>query len=148
MPASWLEDLRKEALGAYEAEEVPTWRRSGFWTTSLRKLDLDALEPRRHEPADELPELVREDIGDAPLAGLVVQRGASTIHVSVDPAAAEQGVIVSSLEHAAEKIRTRALNPEHDPDRLVGNLVSILCKCVRAHRRPSDRGSRTGVTAA
>ena len=27
----------------YESEPVPTWRRSGFWTTTLRDLDLDAL---------------------------------------------------------------------------------------------------------
>ena len=48
MPPSWLEERRREALEAYEAEEVPTWRRSGFWTTSLRGLDLDALEPKRY----------------------------------------------------------------------------------------------------
>ena len=65
MPPSWLEDRRREALEAYEAEEVPTWRRSGFWTTSLRKLDLDVLEPRRYEPVDELPELVREEVANA-----------------------------------------------------------------------------------
>ena len=46
---------------------------------------------------------MREDIGDAPLAALVVQRGASTIHSQLDPALAEQGVIVSSLERAAEE---------------------------------------------
>ncbi len=49
MPPSWLEEKRKAALEAYEAEEVPTWRRSGFWTTTLRKLELDSLEPRRYE---------------------------------------------------------------------------------------------------
>ena len=42
---------RKAALEVYEREPVPTWRRSGFWTTTLRKLDLDALEPRRYEAA-------------------------------------------------------------------------------------------------
>jgi Fe-S cluster assembly protein SufD len=103
MPPSWLEEARQQALEAYEREPMPTWRRSGFWTTTLRKLDLDSLEPRHHEPASELPDLVREDIGDAPLAGLVVQRGASTIHSELDPALAEQGVIVSSLEQAAEE---------------------------------------------
>ena len=50
MPRSWLEDKRTAALAAYEAEPVPTWRRSGFWTTSLRNLEIDALEPRRYEP--------------------------------------------------------------------------------------------------
>ena len=49
MPPSFVEDRRKAALAVYEAEEVPTWRRSGFWTTSLRNLDVDALEPRRYE---------------------------------------------------------------------------------------------------
>ena len=44
-------ERRKAALEAYEAEPVPTWRRSGFWTTSLRGLDLDALEPKRYDPA-------------------------------------------------------------------------------------------------
>ena len=38
---------------------MPTWRRSGFWTTSLRGLDLDALEPKRYEPVEELPQIVR-----------------------------------------------------------------------------------------
>jgi Fe-S cluster assembly protein SufD len=98
----WLDQKRKEALEAYEAQPVPTWRRSGFWTTTLRDLDLDALEPKHHEPSDELPPLVVEDIADAQLSGLVVQRGASTIHSHLDPALAEQGVIVSSLEDAVE----------------------------------------------
>src|SRR5580693_8347320 len=39
-----LEQLRKAALEAYEAAELPVWRRSGFWTTSLQSLDLEALE--------------------------------------------------------------------------------------------------------
>ena len=63
MPPSWLEEKRKAALEAYEAEEVPTWRRSGFWTTTLRKLELDALEPRRYEAVNDLPESLRSDKG-------------------------------------------------------------------------------------
>ena len=49
MPAEFVENRRRAALEAYEAEPVPTWRRSGFWTTSLRGLDLDALEPKRFD---------------------------------------------------------------------------------------------------
>jgi len=104
-PPSWLEDRRREALDVYEAEPVPTWRRSGFWTTSLRGLNLDLLEARRYEPlaeGDPLPETVAEDIGGADLGGLIVQRGASTIRSWIDPAVAEQGVIVCPLEEAAE----------------------------------------------
>ncbi|HEX5910580.1 MAG TPA: SufD family Fe-S cluster assembly protein [Thermoleophilaceae bacterium] len=106
MPASWLEEQREIALKAFEAEEVPTWRRSGFWTTSLRGLDLDALEARRYEPladGDALPPTVAEDIGDSELGGLIVQRGATTIRSWIDPEVEAQGVIVCSLEEAVDK---------------------------------------------
>ena len=33
MAASSVSDMRRQALEAYEREPVPTWRRSGFWTT-------------------------------------------------------------------------------------------------------------------
>ena len=105
MPASWLEEQREAALKAFEAEDVPTWRRSGFWTTSLRGLDLDALEARHYEPladGDALPPTVAEDIGDSELGGLIVQRGATTIRSWIDPEVAAQGVVVSSLEAAVE----------------------------------------------
>ena len=55
MAPEFVEDRRRAALEVYEAQETPTWRRSGFWTTTLRGLDLDALEPRRYEPG--LPQL-------------------------------------------------------------------------------------------
>ena len=106
MPSSFLEDRRRAALEVYEREPVPTWRRSGFWTTTLRHLKLDELEPRRYDPVesrDELPDVVREALGDEQLAGLVVQRGASTIFSWLDPAEAEKGVVLSSLERAAEE---------------------------------------------
>lgn len=106
MPASFLEERRRAALEVYEREPVPTWRRSGFWTTTLRHLRLDELGPRRYEPVaslDELPEVVGRALGQEELAGLIVQRGASTVHSFVDPAAAAQGVVVSSLERAVEE---------------------------------------------
>jgi Fe-S cluster assembly protein SufD len=100
---SLLNGQRDAAREAYEREPVPTWRRSGFWTTSLRKLDPDALEPRAYAAAEELPEIVREHLGNEEHAGLIVQRGASTIHTHLDPTAAEQGVIVMPLEQALEE---------------------------------------------
>ena len=50
-----LEQLREAALKSYETSELPVWRRSGFWTTTLQTLDLDALETYhgtggRHRP--------------------------------------------------------------------------------------------------
>ena len=106
VPASFLEARRRAALEAYEREPVPTWRRSGFWTTTLRGLRLDELETRRHEPVasvEELDPVVSEALGDEELAGLIVQRGASTVLCELDPAAAEQGVVLCSLERAAEE---------------------------------------------
>jgi Fe-S cluster assembly protein SufD len=94
VPASWLEDRRKAALKAYEAEPVPTWRRSGFWTTSLRGLDLDALEPKRYEEG--LPAL---DLGDDEHSALIVQRGASVVHTDV----VDDRLIVMPLEQAVEE---------------------------------------------
>lgn len=99
MRPSFLDDRRKAALEAYEREAVPTWRRSGFWTTSLRGLNLDELGPRRYDLSPELPAELRGE----ELAGVVVQRGASTVHVELDPALAAQGVILTSLERAVQE---------------------------------------------
>src|SRR5436305_1954369 len=43
MPPKFVEDRRAAALEVYEREPVPTWRRSGFWTTNLRHLRLDEM---------------------------------------------------------------------------------------------------------
>ena len=39
-----LAQLREVALAHFYKAELPVWRRSGFWTTSLESLDLDSLE--------------------------------------------------------------------------------------------------------
>jgi Fe-S cluster assembly protein SufD len=98
-----VDELRAAALEVYEAAEMPTWRRSGFWTTSLRDLDLDALEPKHHEAGRGVPEIVREAVGEEPVAGLLVQRGASVVHRELDPELADSGVVLTSLEDAARE---------------------------------------------
>ncbi|HEY7633074.1 MAG TPA: SufD family Fe-S cluster assembly protein [Thermoleophilaceae bacterium] len=106
MPPSFLEERRKAALEVYEREPVPTWRRSGFWTTSLRNLQLDELEPRHYdavESFDDIPAVAHDVLGSEELSGLIVQRGASTIYSTLDPAVEEQGVIFTSLERAVEE---------------------------------------------
>lgn len=93
---------RQAALNVYENAPVPTWRRSGFWTTTLRDLKLDELAPRGYDAVttrDQLPAVAREAIGDEPFAGLIVQRGGSVIYSETDPANPE-GVIACSLEQA------------------------------------------------
>jgi Fe-S cluster assembly protein SufD len=115
-----VEDRRRAALEAFEAEGVPTWRRSGFWTTSLRGLELDSLEPRRYEPG--LPEL---DLGDDEHAALIVQRGASVVHTDLQ----DERIVVMPLEQAVE---------EHEE----------LVREHFAQRLPHDEGKFQAGTAA
>ncbi|HEY5287304.1 MAG TPA: SufD family Fe-S cluster assembly protein [Solirubrobacteraceae bacterium] len=98
-----LAELRADALGAYEREDLPIWRRSGFWTTSFAKLDLDAVGPREHSSEVGVPEFVSESIPERPRAGRIVQLDSSVVHVELDPALAERGVILCSLERAANE---------------------------------------------
>jgi Fe-S cluster assembly scaffold protein SufB len=98
-----LEELREAALAIYEAAELPVWRRSGFWTTSLAELDLDALEVRRHADGGAVPAIVAEQLGDKPRSGLLVQRGGSVVHVELEHGLADQGVILCSLQDAARE---------------------------------------------
>jgi Fe-S cluster assembly protein SufD len=116
-----LDELRAAAREAFSREELPVWRRSGFWTTSFAELDLDALQagvPGRQAgtadaadgtlstgssiPADcSIPDVVERELPDRLRAGRIVQRDGSVVHVELDPRLAEQGVILCSLEDAA-----------------------------------------------
>ncbi|MFZ1926687.1 MAG: SufD family Fe-S cluster assembly protein [Solirubrobacteraceae bacterium] len=98
-----LPELREAALEAFEHSELPVWRRSGFWTTSFSELDLGALASREHAPDAGTPEFVSSAIPDRPRAGRIVQLDSSTVHVELDPALAERGVILCSLEQAANE---------------------------------------------
>ncbi|MGD0198072.1 MAG: SufD family Fe-S cluster assembly protein [Solirubrobacteraceae bacterium] len=96
-PRMALSDSRALAREAYERLELPSWRRSGFWTTSLESLDLDAQQTREHEPDSARPAI----LADAPCAGVLVQRDASVVHVELSDELAERGVIFCSLDDAA-----------------------------------------------
>jgi Fe-S cluster assembly protein SufD len=104
-----LEQLREAALKSFETTELPIWRRSGFWTTSLQSLDLDALEtaPMPAEPGA-VPEVVTRTLPDRPHAGRIVQSAGSVVHVELDPALAERGVILCSLQEAFQDHRELA----------------------------------------
>ena len=65
----------------------------------MRKLQLDELEPRRYEPLDELPQIVKDHLGDEEHAGLLVQRGASVVYTHVS----DDNLILTSLEKAIEE---------------------------------------------
>jgi Fe-S cluster assembly scaffold protein SufB len=101
-----LEQLRADALTAFQTLELPVWRRSGFWTTTLQGLDLDALSPGQESGSDAagdagaVPEVVTRTLPDRPRAGRIVQNGGSVVDVELDPALADRGVILCSLEDA------------------------------------------------
>jgi len=94
-----LEQLRQAALEAYGRLELPVWRRSGFWTTSLESLELDALRTQP-SPAGGVPEVVTRTIPERPRAGRIVQSAGGVVSVELDPALAGRGVILCSLQDA------------------------------------------------
>jgi Fe-S cluster assembly protein SufD len=97
-----LPQLRAAARAAYESLELPVWRRSGFWTTSLQELDLDALHAGSEPSTDRTgqPQVVIDTLPERPRAGRIVQSAGTVVHVELDPRLAEQGVILCSLEDA------------------------------------------------
>jgi Fe-S cluster assembly scaffold protein SufB len=102
-----LAQLREAALQVYEGSELPVWRRSGFWSTTLQDLNLDAL--RTSVPSDEdrqepsVPDVVTRTLPDAPRAGRIVQSAGAVVHVELSEELAERGVILCSLEQAFEQ---------------------------------------------
>src|SRR4051794_12546832 len=109
-----IEDLRARAREAYERLDLPTWRRSGFWTTSLRDLDLDALSERE---ATEVPAVVTDALGDQELAGVIVQSGSSTVRCELDPELAAKGVILCPLDEAPGELVEKYLSARLTVDR-------------------------------
>jgi Fe-S cluster assembly protein SufD len=96
-----LAQLRDAALSEYEHSELPVWRRSGFWTTSLASLDLDALSTQADgASAQAVPDVVTRTLPERARAGRIVQSAGAVVHVELDPALAEQGVILCSLDDA------------------------------------------------
>jgi Fe-S cluster assembly scaffold protein SufB len=93
-----LAQLREAALKVYETSELPVWRRSGFWSTSLQELDVDALETSVQE--DGVPAVVTRTLPDRPHAGRIVQSAGAVVQVELDEELAERGVILCSLEQA------------------------------------------------
>jgi Fe-S cluster assembly protein SufD len=95
-----LEQLRQAAAEAFGRLELPVWRRSGFWTTSLQNLDLDALDPDAPPAQAGVPDVVTRTLPDRARAGRLVQSAGAVVHVELDPALAERGVILCSLADA------------------------------------------------
>jgi Fe-S cluster assembly protein SufD len=95
-----LQQLREAALEAYDRAELPIWRRSGFWTTSLQSLDLDTLATQPSPVPNAVPDVVTRTLADRPRAGRIVQSAGSVVHVELDSELQAKGVILCSLEDA------------------------------------------------
>jgi len=93
-----LAQLREAALRAYERLELPVWRRSGFWSTSLQGVELDALETSVSEQG--VPAVVARTLPERARAGRIVQSAGAVVHVELEEALAQRGVILCSLEQA------------------------------------------------
>jgi Fe-S cluster assembly protein SufD len=106
-----LAQLRDAALKSYETSELPVWRRSGFWTTSLQGLDLEALEAPGAAGAGAHaddggggsgvePAVVRRTLPERQRAGRIVHGDGSLVGIELDPGLRARGVILCSLEEA------------------------------------------------
>jgi Fe-S cluster assembly scaffold protein SufB len=96
-----LAQLREAALQVYETSELPVWRRSGFWSTSLQDLDLDALQTS--VDGDGVPDVVTRTLPERPRAGRIVQSAGAVVALELDEKLAAKGVILCSLEQAFEQ---------------------------------------------
>jgi Fe-S cluster assembly protein SufD len=93
--------LREAAKAHFLTSELPVWRRSGFWTTSLEGVELDALSTKADgASAQQVPDVVTRTLPDRARAGRIVQNAGAVVHVELDSTLAEQGVILCSLEDA------------------------------------------------
>jgi Fe-S cluster assembly protein SufD len=95
-----LQELRETARGAFERLALPVWRRSGFWTTSLESVELDALATDPSPAPETVPDVVTRTLPDRPRAGRIVQSAGTVVHVELDPALQAKGVILCSLQDA------------------------------------------------
>jgi Fe-S cluster assembly protein SufD len=96
-----LSQLREAALQVYETSELPVWRRSGFWSTSLQDLDLDALQTSVSENG--VPDVVTRTLPNRRRAGRIVQSAGAIVELELDGELAAKGVILCSLEQAFEQ---------------------------------------------
>jgi Fe-S cluster assembly protein SufD len=94
-----LAQLREAALRTFETSELPVWRRSGFWTTSLSDLALDSLRVPEVQ-SGVVPDVVTRSLPERPHAGRIVQSAGTVVHVELDPGLGARGVILCSLEEA------------------------------------------------
>ncbi|HEY2570790.1 MAG TPA: SufD family Fe-S cluster assembly protein [Solirubrobacteraceae bacterium] len=95
-----LQQLREAALEAFDGSELPVWRRSGFWTTSLQSLDLHALATQPSPTPAGVPDVVTRTLPERARAGRIVQSAGTVVHVELSDELRAKGVVLCSLEDA------------------------------------------------
>lgn len=104
----WLRDARQHAWDVYERTPMPTTKLEEWRYTDLRrKLDLDALRvadaPVAPDDPSAWPVRLRATMElDHEASGHIVLIDGHVVHTDIDPALAEQGVILDSLHDALE----------------------------------------------
>jgi Fe-S cluster assembly protein SufD len=105
----WVRARRLDAWAAYEATPMPSRTDEEWRRTDIRRLPIDQVFPfagldRRAGALGELPRELAESLGEAGLrSGLIVQIDAATVSVELDPALAEQGIVLTDLATAVER---------------------------------------------
>lgn len=105
----WLREARDGAWASYEQTPLPSTRLEEWRYTDLRKvLDLSSLRlPTSSKAADDptqWPARLRETMElDHTASGHIVLIDGHVVHTDIDPALAEQGVILDSLHDALDK---------------------------------------------
>jgi Fe-S cluster assembly protein SufD len=99
----WVLDRRLEAWGIYESLELPKEKDEPWRYTDLRRLKFDinqfeVAQPGRTDKTTTAAEALVEEEGDR--AGYLIQRDSDVVHVELDPALKEKGVILSDLNTA------------------------------------------------
>lgn len=96
----WLAELRDAAWRAYESLPLPTRKLEEWRYTDVAQLKLDEVTVAGPY-AGEAPAGARALLADREAAAKVLVVGSSVVDIEVDPAVADQGVIVMELAQAA-----------------------------------------------
>jgi Fe-S cluster assembly protein SufD len=107
--------LREQAHDQYEALPLPAQETEEWRYTDLSELDLGsfrAFSAGGHaDTLDDVPSEILDTVGDVgERAGLLIQRNSEPVTSHLDPALAEQGVVFTDLERAAE-LRPEVVEP-------------------------------------
>ena len=115
----WLRDLRGAAWSAFESLPLPTRKLEEWRYTDVAQLKLDDV--RRAEGSEAVPAEARALLEGREASAKVLMVGPRVVEVELDPAVADQGVIVMELAEAAaehpELVREhlgRAVAMDHD----------------------------------